>query len=75
VVDRGPASPQTLLFLQQRPLTQVLMGNHERKHVRQMLHRLRQGQAIETIVAEALRSPAKALAVWSYLAPDEQAEL
>jgi hypothetical protein len=34
VVDRGPASPQTLLFLQQRPLTQVLMGNHERKHVR-----------------------------------------
>ncbi len=34
VVDRGPASPQTLLFLRQRPLTQVLMGNHERKHVR-----------------------------------------
>ena len=34
VVDRGPASPQTLLFLQQRPFTQVLMGNHERKHMR-----------------------------------------
>jgi serine/threonine protein phosphatase 1 len=34
VVDRGPASPQTLLFLQQRPFTQVLTGNHERKHVR-----------------------------------------
>lgn len=34
VVDRGPASPQTLSFLQQRPLTQVLMGNHERKHMR-----------------------------------------
>jgi hypothetical protein len=49
--------------------------NHHPPLVRQMLHRLRQGQAIETIVAEALRSPAEALAVWSYLFPDEQAEL
>jgi serine/threonine protein phosphatase 1 len=49
--------------------------NHHPPLVRQMLHRLRQGQAIETIVAEALRSPAEVLAVWSYLSPDEQAEL
>ena len=34
VVDRGPASPRTLAFLRERPRTQVLMGNHERKHVR-----------------------------------------
>jgi hypothetical protein len=40
-----------------------------------MLHRLRQGQAAQAIVADALRSPAEALAVWSYLSSDEQAQL
>ena len=34
IVDRGPASPQTLAFFRERPRTKVLMGNHERKHVR-----------------------------------------
>jgi hypothetical protein len=47
--------------------------NHHPSHVRQMLHRLRQGQAVEAIVADALRSPAEVLAAWSYLYPDEQA--
>jgi hypothetical protein len=49
--------------------------NHHPPRVRQILHRLRQGQAIEAIIAEALRSPAEILAVWSYLSPDEQAQL
>jgi hypothetical protein len=33
-VDRGPETPQVLNFLKENPNAQVLMGNHERKHVR-----------------------------------------
>ncbi len=49
--------------------------NHHPPLVRQMLHRLRQGQDAEAVVADALRSPAEVLAVWSYLFPDEQVAL
>jgi hypothetical protein len=49
--------------------------NHHPPLVRQMLHRLRQEKAAQAVVADALRSPAEVLAVWSYLSPDEQAEL
>ncbi len=34
VVDRGPQPAEVIGFLRQRPNTLVLMGNHERKHVR-----------------------------------------
>ncbi|MEV6846154.1 metallophosphoesterase family protein [Actinoplanes sp. NPDC051411] len=34
VVDRGPAPGEVVRFLRERPNTVVLMGNHERKHVR-----------------------------------------
>jgi serine/threonine protein phosphatase 1 len=33
-VDRGPETPQVLNFFKEYPNAQVLMGNHERKHVR-----------------------------------------
>jgi hypothetical protein len=33
-VDRGPETPQVLNFFKEHPNAQVLMGNHERKHVR-----------------------------------------
>jgi serine/threonine protein phosphatase 1 len=34
VVDRGPAPGEVVRFLRKRPNTVVVMGNHERKHVR-----------------------------------------
>jgi serine/threonine protein phosphatase 1 len=34
LIDRGPESLAVLRFFRQRPNTLVLMGNHERKHVR-----------------------------------------
>ena len=34
VVDRGPDTAGALRFVRERPNTRVLMGNHERKHVR-----------------------------------------
>jgi serine/threonine protein phosphatase 1 len=37
LVDRGPRSPEVVAFFRQRPNTVVLMGNHERKHVRAVL--------------------------------------
>lgn len=33
IVDRGPASPQTLAFFRDHPHAASLTGNHERKHV------------------------------------------
>jgi serine/threonine protein phosphatase 1 len=37
IVDRGPDSVQVYDYLRTRPNTVVLMGNHERKHLRQTL--------------------------------------
>lgn len=37
IVDRGPDSVKVYDFLKNRPNTIVLMGNHERKHLRQTL--------------------------------------
>jgi serine/threonine protein phosphatase 1 len=37
IVDRGPESVRVYDFLRHRPNTIVLMGNHERKHLRQTL--------------------------------------
>jgi serine/threonine protein phosphatase 1 len=37
IVDRGPESVKVYDFLKKRPNTIVLMGNHERKHLRQTL--------------------------------------
>ena len=34
LADRGPESPQVLEFFLERPNSQVIMGNHEWKHVR-----------------------------------------
>ena len=39
-VDRGPDTPAVLQFFQERPHAQLLMGNHERKHVRASRHEL-----------------------------------
>ena len=33
-VDRGPDAPAVLRFFQEKPNTKLIMGNHERKHVR-----------------------------------------
>lgn len=33
-VDRGPNTPAVLSFFQEKPNTRLIMGNHERKHVR-----------------------------------------
>lgn len=37
LVDRGPASPRVVEYFRSRPNSMVLMGNHERKHVRNVL--------------------------------------
>lgn len=34
IVDRGPETPEVIGFFQNTPHAHVLMGNHERKHVR-----------------------------------------
>ncbi len=34
IVDRGPDTPQVLEFFRSRPKSLLLMGNHERKHIR-----------------------------------------
>jgi hypothetical protein len=41
IVDRGPETPQVLDFFQQTPNARVLMGNHERKHVRAAKHEVK----------------------------------
>jgi hypothetical protein len=33
-VDRGPETPEVLWFFRDQPNTRLIMGNHERKHVR-----------------------------------------
>ena len=37
LVDRGPSGPEVVQWFRDRPETVVLMGNHERKHVRDVL--------------------------------------
>jgi serine/threonine protein phosphatase 1 len=37
LVDRGPKSPEVVQWFRDRPEAVVLMGNHERKHVRSVL--------------------------------------
>jgi hypothetical protein len=41
IVDRGPETPQVLDFFQRTPNVRVLMGNHERKHVRAARHEVK----------------------------------
>ena len=41
IVDRGPETPQVLDFFRLTSNTRVLMGNHERKHVRGAKHELK----------------------------------
>lgn len=41
IIDRGPETPQVLEFFQQAPNARVLMGNHERKHVRAARHEVK----------------------------------
>jgi len=40
-VDRGPETPEVLRFFEERPDTQLIMGNHERKHVRGDRHEVK----------------------------------
>jgi serine/threonine protein phosphatase 1 len=40
-VDRGPQTPDVLWFFRDRSNTRLLMGNHERKHVRASLHEVK----------------------------------
>ncbi len=40
-VDRGPDTPAVLRFFQQKPNTFLIMGNHERKHVRADRHEVK----------------------------------
>lgn len=57
VVDRGPSPGEVVRFLRERPNTVVLVGNHERKHIRgifsyaQEITRLQLGGAYDEIVA------------------------
>lgn len=37
-VDRGPDTPAVLRFFQEKPNALLIMGNHERKHVRADRH-------------------------------------
>ena len=37
-VDRGPNTPAVLKFFQEEPDAKLIMGNHERKHVRADRH-------------------------------------
>ncbi len=37
-VDRGPETPAVLKFFQEKPNALLIMGNHERKHVRANRH-------------------------------------
>jgi serine/threonine protein phosphatase 1 len=34
LVDRGPESPEVVRYFRERPNTHVIVGNHERKHIR-----------------------------------------
>jgi len=40
-VDRGPDSPAVLRFFQEKPNALLIMGNHERKHVRADMHEVK----------------------------------
>ena len=40
-VDRGPDTPAVLRFFQEKPNTRLIMGNHERKHVRADRHEVK----------------------------------
>lgn len=40
-VDRGPDTPAVLKFFQEQPQAQLIMGNHERKHVRASRHEVK----------------------------------
>lgn len=40
-VDRGPNTPAVLSFFMEKPNTRLIMGNHERKHVRADRHEVK----------------------------------
>jgi hypothetical protein len=40
-VDRGPDTPAVLKFFQEKPNAKLIMGNHERKHVRANRHEVK----------------------------------
>jgi serine/threonine protein phosphatase 1 len=40
-VDRGPETPEVLRFFREHANTQLIMGNHERKHVRASRHEVK----------------------------------
>jgi serine/threonine protein phosphatase 1 len=40
-VDRGPDTPAVLRFFQENPKALLIMGNHERKHVRANRHEVK----------------------------------
>ena len=63
LVDRGPSPREVVRFFRERPSSIVLMGNHERKHVRQVcsyaqdVTRLQMGEEYESFVAWASTLP------------------
>ena len=67
-IDRGPASPETLLFLQRRPFTQVLMGNHERKHIRHARGELKLANAQRITIAQFAEQQLDYAAAVAYMA-------
>jgi len=50
IIDRGPDSPQVLEFFSSRQNVRSIMGNHERKHIRSYLGKLR--PALSQIITE-----------------------
>jgi len=40
-IDRGPETPEVLSFFRERPNAKLIMGNHERKHVRASRHEVK----------------------------------
>ena len=40
-VDRGPETPKALSFFKEQPNAQLIMGNHERKHIRASRHEVK----------------------------------
>jgi serine/threonine protein phosphatase 1 len=40
-VDRGPETPEVLRFFKEHATAQLIMGNHERKHIRASRHEVK----------------------------------
>lgn len=66
-VDRGPDTPAVLRFFQENPKSLLIMGNHERKHVRANRHEVELARSQKISKIQFGESYPKALAFMSEL--------